>query len=80
MTRSNKKGLKSLGPMRAVGKEVRDNRNVLHCRYCPTSNRPELLNLLSHKLGSNIQLNCSLCQFVLYEYRKTDIINVRPIS
>ena len=29
-TCSNEKGIKSLGPMRATGKKVKDNRYVLH--------------------------------------------------
>ena len=30
VTRSNKKGIKSLGPIQATGKEVKDNHHVLH--------------------------------------------------
>ena len=82
VTRSHKRGLKSLGPMRAAGKEARDNHYTRSfTRFMSHFNRPQFLRLLRHKLDSNVAINCIVCtQFLLYWYLNCDPIDLRLLS
>ena len=78
VTSTNKKGLKSLGPIRATDKVVRKTWYVLHLTV--------ILQLtwkcLSFKIQAwfNIPLNCILCTFWLCHYQNSDKIDFRPLS
>ena len=78
VTRSNKRGTKSLGPIRATSKEVRDNHHVLH--LTPT------LQLAMTFLHSGIwawlkyQLTLHVLTFLLSQCLKSDKIDLRPLS
>ena len=67
VTRSHKKGVKSLGPIRAAGKEVKDNHYVLHLTPA-TPTGPSL----RYGLGSGIKLNSILWTFLLCQYLKNE--------
>ena len=73
MTRSHKRGLKSLGPKQTTGPIT------MFSTWQSFFKWPERLYLLRYRLDLSIKWNCIACTFVMYQYLKGDKIDLRPL-